>query len=72
VAKLQARHEKDYQSLFRRFSLDVGTTTPDLLAKTTLARLADYCQPPPVGFVRGPFLLAGRGSLPGHSADAQQ
>lgn len=39
---LQARHVKDYQSLFRRFSLNVGTTTPDQLAKTTLARLEDY------------------------------
>ena len=39
VTELLARHVKDYQSLFRRFSLDVGTTAPDLLAKTTLARL---------------------------------
>ena len=42
VAELLARHVKDYQSLFRRFSLDVGTTPPDLLAKTTLARLEAY------------------------------
>jgi len=42
VAKLLARHEEDYQSLFRRFSLEVGTSVPDLLAKTTLARLEDY------------------------------
>ena len=42
VAKLQARHVKDYQSLFRRFSLDLGTSAPDLLAKTTRARLEDY------------------------------
>ncbi|HTL74588.1 MAG TPA: glycoside hydrolase N-terminal domain-containing protein [bacterium] len=42
VKDLQARHVKDYQSLFRRFSLDVGTTAPDLLAKTTLARLEAY------------------------------
>jgi alpha-L-fucosidase 2 len=42
VKELQAHHVKDYQSLFRRFSLDVGTTAPDLLARTTLARLEDY------------------------------
>jgi alpha-L-fucosidase 2 len=42
VASLQARHVKDYQSLFRRFSLDVGTTSTEQLAKTTLARLDDY------------------------------
>jgi alpha-L-fucosidase 2 len=42
VAELQARHEKDHQSLFRRFSLDVGSTAPDLLAKTTLERLEAY------------------------------
>jgi len=41
---LLARHVKDYQSLFRRFSLDVGTTAPDLLAKTTLARLEAYAK----------------------------
>jgi len=44
VKELQARHVKDYQSLFRRFSLDVGTTEPDLLAKTTLARLEAYAK----------------------------
>ncbi len=44
VTELLARHVKDYQSLFRRFSLDVGTTAPDLLAKTTLARLEDYAK----------------------------
>jgi alpha-L-fucosidase 2 len=42
VAELLGRHVNDYQSLFRRFSLDVGTTAPDLLAKTTLARLEAY------------------------------
>ncbi|MCX6872440.1 MAG: glycoside hydrolase family 95 protein [Verrucomicrobia bacterium] len=42
VKELLARHVKDYQSLFRRFSLDLGTTAPDLLAKTTLARLEAY------------------------------
>ena len=44
VTELLARHVKDYQSLFHRFSLDVGTTAPDLLAKTTLARLEEYAQ----------------------------
>jgi alpha-L-fucosidase 2 len=44
VKELLARHVKDYQSLFRRFSLDVGTTAPDLLAKTTLARLEAYAK----------------------------
>ncbi|MBL8763629.1 MAG: glycoside hydrolase family 95 protein [Phycisphaerae bacterium] len=42
VQELLDRHVKDYQSLFRRFSIDVGTTAPDLLAKTTLARLEAY------------------------------
>ncbi len=41
---LLSRHLKDYQSLFRRVSLDVGSTAPDLLAKTTLARLESYAQ----------------------------
>lgn len=44
VKELLAQHVKDYQSLFRRFTLDVGNTAPDLLAKTTLARLEDYAQ----------------------------
>ncbi len=44
IENLLARHEKDFQSLFRRFSIDVGTTTPDLLAKTTLARLEAYAK----------------------------
>ncbi|MCX6845885.1 MAG: glycoside hydrolase family 95 protein, partial [Verrucomicrobia bacterium] len=38
------RHVKDYQSIFRRFSIDLGTTAPELRAKTTLARLEDYNQ----------------------------
>lgn len=42
VKELQSRHVKDYQSLFRRFTLDVGNTATDLLAKTTLARLEAY------------------------------
>ncbi len=36
------RHVKNYQSIFRRFSIDLGTTAPELRAKTTLARLEDY------------------------------
>ena len=39
---LLARHQEDFRSLFRRFSIDVGNTTPDLLAKTTVARLEAY------------------------------
>ncbi len=42
--ELLARHITDYQSLFRRLSLEVGTTAPDLLAKTTLARLESYAK----------------------------
>jgi alpha-L-fucosidase 2 len=44
VDDLLARHVKDYQSLFRRFTLDVGTTAPDLRARTTLARLESYAK----------------------------
>ncbi len=44
VTKLLDRHVSDYQSLFRRFSLDVGATAPDLLAMTTLARLESYAK----------------------------
>jgi len=39
---LLERHVKDYQSLFRRFSIDLGSTAPELRSKTTLARLEDY------------------------------
>lgn len=35
-------HLQDYQSLFRRFSLDLGTTSPELAAKSTLERLQEY------------------------------
>ena len=42
VPELLERHVSDYQSLFRRFTLDVGATAPELLAKTTLARLEAY------------------------------
>ncbi|MBL8762487.1 MAG: glycoside hydrolase family 95 protein [Phycisphaerae bacterium] len=41
---LLERHVKDYQSLFRRFSLEVGATAPDLLARTTEARLEAYAK----------------------------
>jgi alpha-L-fucosidase 2 len=44
VTELLARHVQDYQALFHRLSLDVGTTAPDQLAKTTLARLEEYAQ----------------------------
>ncbi|MEK6702302.1 MAG: glycoside hydrolase family 95 protein [Planctomycetota bacterium] len=44
VDELLARHVKDYQSLFRRLSLNMGTTAPELLAKTTLARLESYAK----------------------------
>jgi len=42
VSALLSAHTKDYRSLFGRFSLDLGATAPDLLAKTTLARLEEY------------------------------
>jgi len=41
---LLARHMEDYASIFDRFSIDLGTTAPELRAKTTLARLEDYNQ----------------------------
>lgn len=44
VKQLIDRHVKDYRSLFRRFSLDVGTTASDLAAKTTEARLEAYAK----------------------------
>jgi len=39
---LLAAHVKDYQSLFRRFSLDVGTTDKALLTMNTRDRLKKY------------------------------
>jgi len=42
VETLLAEHVRDYQSLFHRFSLDLGTTAPELLAKTTRERLEGY------------------------------
>ncbi len=38
------RHVKDHQSLFRRFSIDLGSTAADLLAQTTEARLEAYAK----------------------------
>ncbi len=42
VKSLLGQHVTNYQSLFRRFSLNLGVTNPNLLAKTTLARLEEY------------------------------
>ena len=42
AAELRARHAEDHRSLFRRLTLDLGITAPDLVAKTTPARLEDY------------------------------
>ncbi len=39
---LLTEHVKDYQSLFGRVRLDLGQTTPELLARTTLERLEAY------------------------------
>ena len=41
-ADLKAAHIADYQSLFRRFQLDLGSTDPKQLAKPTVDRLEDY------------------------------
>jgi len=42
VETLLSKHVKDYQSLFGRVSLDLGTTAPELRKKTTLERLQAY------------------------------
>jgi alpha-L-fucosidase 2 len=42
VDALLAEHAADYQSFFRRFRLDVGTTAPDLAALPTDERLVRY------------------------------
>ena len=42
VDTLLAEHVKDYQSLFRRVSFNLGTTAPELLAQSTLKRLENY------------------------------
>jgi alpha-L-fucosidase 2 len=44
VPGLLADHITDYQSLFRRFSLDVGATVPEVLGRTTTARLESYAK----------------------------
>lgn len=42
VDELLAQHVADYQSLFRRFSITLGKTAPELTAKSTLKRLQAY------------------------------
>ena len=42
VEALLGEHLKDYQSLFGRFSVNLGTTAPELRSKTTVERLAAY------------------------------
>jgi len=42
VDELLAEHAADYQSLFRRFAIDVGKTAPELAARNTLERLQAY------------------------------
>jgi len=42
VDELLAEHVADYQSLFRRFSINVGQTAPELAARSTLERLEAY------------------------------
>ena len=42
VKELFDEHVADYQSLFNRFHLDLGTTAPDLAAKPTDERLIAY------------------------------
>ena len=42
IDSLFDEHVKDYQSLFRRFSLDLGKTDPSQIAKSTLKRMEDY------------------------------
>ncbi len=44
VENLRATHIKDYQALFNRVSLDLGTTSPDIAALPTDKRLAAYRQ----------------------------
>lgn len=44
LPELLEQHVRDYQSLFRRFSLNVGSTAPEQLKKTTLARLEAYAK----------------------------
>jgi alpha-L-fucosidase 2 len=42
IETLLEEHVRDYQSLFRRFSVDLGRTAPELLANSTRQRLEDY------------------------------
>jgi len=42
VDELLAEHVEDYQSLFRRFSINVGKTDPGLAARSTLERMRAY------------------------------
>ena len=42
VDELLAEHVTNYQSLFRRFSITVGKTAPELAARNTLERLEEY------------------------------
>ena len=42
VAELMAEHVSDYQSLFRRFSLTLGSPAGGLSSKTTMERLEAY------------------------------
>jgi len=42
VDELLAEHVGDYQSLFQRFSINVGKTAPELAARSTLERMQAY------------------------------
>ena len=42
IKELHSAHLADFQSLFQRFQIDVGSTAPAQLAKTTLKRLQEY------------------------------
>ena len=42
VEVLRAEHVEDYQSLFRRFSVNLGQTAPELVARSTAERLEAY------------------------------
>ncbi len=44
VRTLLARHMEDYRHLFGRFSIDLGSTEPNLSKQTTLARLEAYAR----------------------------
>ena len=41
---LLERHVRDYQTIFRRFTIDVGRSAPAQLGRTTLARLEAYAK----------------------------